>query len=159
MICTNPNTYAFMSYLNQAVELAQTSRQEFAIIPDAAAFWVKAPAPIRLPAVWPIAGELSTPKLMGRFIQAMESSRSTTIFIVQKVEADTLATDADALHPRRAVRQKIYNRRRKWGEFFGPAKTIHETRRSGFILRFTLPRSTANQRRATPGSTPQYPAP
>ena len=45
------------------------------------------------------------------------------------------------------------------GEFFGPAKTIHETTRSGFILRFTLPRSTANQRRATPGSRPRYPAP
>jgi hypothetical protein len=91
MIYTNPNTYAFMSDLNRAVELAQGRRKEFAILPDVAAYWVTAPQQNYLPAVWPIAGELSTPRLMNRFIQAMDARRNQTTFIVQKVETVSLA--------------------------------------------------------------------
>lgn len=92
MIYTNPNTYAFMSDLNRAVEFAQSTQKEFAILPDVAAYWVKAPQQDHLPAVWPHAGELSTPRLMSSFIQAMEARRNSTIFIVQKVEAVSLAS-------------------------------------------------------------------
>ena len=91
MIYTNPNTYAFMSDLNRAIELARGQRKEFAILPDVAAYWVTAPQQNYLPAVWPIAGELSTPRLMNRFIQAMESRRNRIVLIVQKVDTVSLA--------------------------------------------------------------------
>jgi hypothetical protein len=88
MIYTNPNTYAFMRDLNRAIEIAQSKHKEFTILPDVAAYWVTAPQQNHLPAVWPV--ELTT-ALMSRFVQAMESQRNKTIFIVQKVEADSLA--------------------------------------------------------------------
>jgi len=92
-IYTNPNTYEFMKDLGVAVKIAQASQQQYAILPDVAAYWVKAAQQNPLPAVWPLTmEELSEPKLLNRFIEAMEQKRSNTIFIVQKVEAPTLAS-------------------------------------------------------------------
>lgn len=88
LIYTNRNTYEFMKDLKTAVEFVESSGKEYAIITDAAAFWVKAHQENRLPAVWPI--DLSPP-LMNRFIGAMESRRGGTIFIVQKVQTTSLA--------------------------------------------------------------------
>jgi len=91
-IYTNTNTYEFMKDLSAAVRVVQASHKQYAILPDVAAYWVKATQENPLPAVWPITTEeLSKPALAQRFIQAMEQRRSDTIFIVQKVEASTLA--------------------------------------------------------------------
>lgn len=91
-IYTNTNTYEFMKDLAAAVKVVQASHRQYAILPDVAAYWVKATQENPLPAVWPITTEeLSKPALVQRFIQAMEQRRSDTIFIVQKVEAPTLA--------------------------------------------------------------------
>ena len=91
LIYTNPNTFEFMRDLNEAVKFVAAEHKRYAILPDVAAYWVKAPQQNPLPAVWPHAEELSTPVLMDRFINAMEASRTDTIFIVQKVEAKDLA--------------------------------------------------------------------
>ncbi|HBB87659.1 MAG TPA: hypothetical protein DC047_08605 [Blastocatellia bacterium] len=90
-IKTNPNTFDFMRDLNEAVKLVEAEHKRFAILPDVAAYWVKAGQQNPLPAVWPHADELSTTLLMDRFVGAMEASRADTIFIVQKVEAKELA--------------------------------------------------------------------
>jgi hypothetical protein len=92
-IYTNANTYEFMSDLGVAVRAVQASQKQYAILPDVAAYWVKAAQQNPLPDVWPLTWEeLSEPKLLHRFIEAMEQKRSNTIFIVQKVEAPTLAS-------------------------------------------------------------------
>jgi hypothetical protein len=91
MIYTNPNTHAFMSDLQRAVEFVESHKKEYAILPDVTAYYVTARQENHLPAVWPIAGELSNRKLMNRYIEAMEAQRETTIFILQKVEATRLA--------------------------------------------------------------------
>jgi hypothetical protein len=97
LIFTNQNTYAFMNDLRAAVESAKRISPEYAIIPDVAAYWVKAPQQNPLPAVWPHAEELNNQVLMNRFVSAMESRRSNTVFIVQKVEAQSLATGFEPL--------------------------------------------------------------
>jgi hypothetical protein len=91
MIYTNSNTYAFMSDLAGAVEFAQKNNKEYAILPDVAAYWVKSKQQNPLPMVWPVGQEVDKPILLQRFITAMEEKRSSTVFIVQKVEATTLA--------------------------------------------------------------------
>ena len=92
LVYTNGNTYEFMSDLGKAIKLVEESQKAYAIIPDCAAYWVKATQENPLPAVWPITTEeLSKPVLVQRFIEAMEQKRSSTIFIVQKVAATTLA--------------------------------------------------------------------
>ena len=91
-IYTNTNTYEFMKDLGVAVKIVQANQQQYAILPDVAAYWVKANQQNPLPAVWPLTmEELSEPKLLNRFIEAMEQKRGNTIFIVQRVEAPTLA--------------------------------------------------------------------
>ena len=90
-IYTNPNTFAFLSDLNQAVALVKAQHKEYAILPDVAAYWVKATQANPLPAVWPHTDELSSGPLMQRFVDAMEARRGNTVFIVQKVEAKDLA--------------------------------------------------------------------
>jgi len=92
LVYTNGDTYEFMTDLGKAIRLVEGSQMAYAIIPDCAAGWVKATQENPLPAIWPITTEeLSKPALMQRFIEAMEQKRSSTIFIVQKVEATTLA--------------------------------------------------------------------
>jgi len=92
MIYTTPKTYEFMSDLNRAVELVQARQKQYAILPNAAAYWVKATQMNPLPTIWPITvEELNKPELLHRYIDAMEQRRNDTIFIVQKVEATTLA--------------------------------------------------------------------
>jgi hypothetical protein len=90
-IYTNPNTFEFLSDLNWAIKLVKAQNGEYAILPDLAAYWVKAKQQNPLPAVWPQADELSSKVLMTRFIDAMEARRANTVFIVQKVEAKDLA--------------------------------------------------------------------
>ena len=90
-IYTNENTFQFMMDLDHAVELAEHENKLFAILPDVAAYWVKAPQQNPLPAVWPHAEELTKPALLNHYIQAMEERRSDTTFIVQKVDATQLA--------------------------------------------------------------------
>src|SRR6266852_4313355 len=88
---TNPNTFEFMRDLKDAVEFVEAQHRHYAILPDVAAYWAKAPQEDPLPAVWPQADELGKPALIDRFIGVMESRRADTIFIVQKVEATDLA--------------------------------------------------------------------
>ena len=90
-IYTNPNTFAFMQDLDGAVEFVEAEHKHYAILPDVAAYWVKAPQQNPLPAVWPHAEELSNQVLMDRFINALEANRADTILILQKVEAKELS--------------------------------------------------------------------
>lgn len=96
-VYTNPNTFAFMTDLNKAVQFVKGQHKQYAILPDTAAHWVTATQPNPLPAVWPHADELAARPLMDRFIKAMEARRTDTIFIVQKVEAKDLARGFVAL--------------------------------------------------------------
>ena len=91
-IYTNENTFHFLTDLNLAITIVQEQDKEYAILPDVAAHWVKAPQKNPLLAVWPQASELGSRALMMRFLQNMEARRNSTIFIVQKVEAKDLAT-------------------------------------------------------------------
>lgn len=91
-IYTNANTYAFMEDLKRAIELAGKENKEYAIYPNVAAYWVQAPKQNPLPVIWPHEKyELQPPASLNRFIDAIESKRSNTIFIVQKVSAANLA--------------------------------------------------------------------
>jgi hypothetical protein len=91
LIYTDANTYDFMSDLKGAVELAQANDKQYAILPDVAAYWVKTKQKNSLPAAWPLNETLNKPLLMRRFIEAMEKGRGSTVFIVQKFQASTLA--------------------------------------------------------------------
>jgi hypothetical protein len=91
-IYTNQNTFAFMSDLKRAVALVAEENKEYAILPNVAAYWIQSPQKNPLPADWPHEKyELKNPTVMKRFIEALESKRNSTIFIVQKVSAATLA--------------------------------------------------------------------
>ena len=91
-IYTNSNTYEFMYDLKRAVELAENENKEYTILPNVAAYWVESAEENPLPIVWPDeADELKQPAVMKRFIEAMETNRNSTIFIVQKVSAASLA--------------------------------------------------------------------
>lgn len=91
-IFTNPNTFEFMSDLQMAVGLAERENKQYAILPDVAAHWVKSPQGNPLPADWPQGIELKNQALLDDFIKTMEAKRAGTVFIVQKVEAEKLAS-------------------------------------------------------------------
>ena len=65
--------------------------REYAILPDAAIYWVKAPQKNPLPTSWPLDFELSTPELFNRFTQALETRRGRLTILVAKVKGFNLA--------------------------------------------------------------------
>jgi len=89
-IYTNRNTADFLRDLNDAVDFVKKRHKQYAIIPDAAAYWVRSPQRNPYPGVWPLAYELQTPALMNRYIAGMDARRGDTIVITQKVAADRL---------------------------------------------------------------------
>jgi len=91
-IYTNANTFDFINDLNHAVALAAKENKEYAILPNAAAYWVQSPQENPLPVIWPHEKyELKQPEIMKRMIEALESKRTNIVLIVQKVSAAKLA--------------------------------------------------------------------
>lgn len=83
MIKTNPVTYQYMKELHDEVDRLQG--REYAVLPDAAIWWVKSPQKNPLPTSWPLDFELGTPALFDRFVQALETRRGRTVFLLAKV--------------------------------------------------------------------------
>jgi len=73
MIRTNPVTFQYLKELHDLIQ--PLNGREYAILPDAAIYWVKAPQKNPLPTSWPLDFELSTPELFNRFTQALEARR------------------------------------------------------------------------------------
>jgi hypothetical protein len=83
LIRTNPATFQYMKELHDVVDRLQG--REYAVLPDAAIWWVKAPQRNPLPTSWPLDFELGTPALFDRFVQALEARRGRTVILVAKV--------------------------------------------------------------------------
>lgn len=95
-IRTNVNTYQFLVDLQRATKVALDSAKLYAIIPDCAGYWVKAPEANPLPIDWPQHIELNNQQLVDMVIHTLNAKRSAEVVIVQKVEAEVLA---DGFHP------------------------------------------------------------
>ena len=89
-IRTNQNTYSFLVDLQNAIRLSKNFGKTYAIIPDCAGRWVKAPQINPLPVDWVQGIELNKPALISRVIQDLELLRRTNIVIVQKADAKKL---------------------------------------------------------------------
>jgi hypothetical protein len=89
LIYTNANTHAFMVDLQTAIRRARG--QPYAIIPDVAGYWVKAPQVNPLPLDWAQGVELNQPALAARVTAALERQRGSLVIIVQRVAAGALA--------------------------------------------------------------------
>ncbi len=113
---TNPNTFAFLADLQQAVALARQFPDPYAIVPDLPGYWAAAAQPNPLPIDWAKDTELPKESLLRRVTDALDAQRGRLTVIVQKVEAFPLRSGfkplasndkfAVARHVRRAfVRQ------------------------------------------------------
>jgi hypothetical protein len=89
LIYTNANTAAFMADLQTAIH--HTNGQRYAIVPDIAGYWVKAPQVNPLPLDWAQGVELNQPALAARVTAALERQRGQLVIIVQRVAAGALA--------------------------------------------------------------------
>jgi hypothetical protein len=92
MIRTNPVTFEYMKELHDLTQ--QVEGREYAILPDAAIYWVKARQNNPLPTSWPLDFELSTPALFNRFTQALETRRGRLTILVAKVKGFNLVNKA-----------------------------------------------------------------
>jgi hypothetical protein len=92
MIRTNPATCEYMKELHDLVQ--QLNGREYAVLPDAAIYWVKAPQKNPLPTSWPLDFELSTPALFNRFTRALEDRRGRLTILVAKVKGFELVNKA-----------------------------------------------------------------
>ena len=88
MIRTNPVTYEYLKELHDTIE--QLQGREYAIIPDDAIYWVKAPQPNRIPSDWPQDIELPTPAFFNRVTRSLESQRGRLTILVSKVTGFSL---------------------------------------------------------------------
>jgi len=88
MIRTNPVTYEYMKELHDTIEGLQG--REYAIIPDASIYWVKAPQKNRIPTDWPQDIELPTPALFNRVTRSLESQHGRLVILVAKVTGFSL---------------------------------------------------------------------
>jgi hypothetical protein len=88
LIRTNPVTYEYMKELHDTIE--QLQGREYAIIPDAAIYWIKSPQKNPLPTSWPLDFELAGPELFDRFTQALEVRRGRVVILLAKVKGFNL---------------------------------------------------------------------
>lgn len=88
LLRTNPVTYEYLKELHDTVE--GLHGQEYAIIPDDAIYWVKAPQKNRIPTDWPQDIELPTPALFNRVTGSLESQRGRLVILVAKVTGFSL---------------------------------------------------------------------
>ena len=94
-IRTGPNTAVFLRDLERAVALA--GDRPFAIIPDLAAYWVKAGARNTLPMDWPLGDILIRDELIERVTGTLAGGDRPQVVLVQKVRANALARGFIAL--------------------------------------------------------------
>ncbi len=97
LLRTNLNTAAFLTDLRHAIALAGGER--YAIVPDLAAWWVRAPQLNPLLLDWPQDTELGSPRLFQRVIRDLGSRRGRLTVIVQKCEAYPLCDGFIELRP------------------------------------------------------------
>lgn len=93
LIYTNPQTYAFLEDIGEGSRMAEQRGKEYAIIPQAAGYWVQAEQTNPLPLDWPWSVELGTPELNERVEQDLAAERGETLVLAQKVDAFELAYD------------------------------------------------------------------
>lgn len=88
-LLTNQDTYDFLVDLNAAI--GKAGGGHYAVLPDVAGYWVKATALNPLPTDWPNWIELGRPELLARVTGRMDAERPGMVFIVQKIDAFSLA--------------------------------------------------------------------
>lgn len=86
-IKTNPNTYAFLADLQQAVAQARQYPDPYAILPDIPGYWARAAQRNPLPIDWAKDTELPDSFLLQRLTDAIDAQRPHLTVIVQKVQA------------------------------------------------------------------------
>lgn len=114
---TNAATHAFLLDLRRAAEDARRQGLGYAVVPDGAGWWAKAPQPNPLPLDWPQQTELAVPHTRRRVYERLDALRGTHVVLVQRVEARTLAERNLALDTARyAVVRHVRQRFTKVGE-------------------------------------------
>ena len=116
LIKTNRNTYLLLKDLEVARDMAKDKEKSYAIIPDAAANWIKSSQPNPLSIDWPQSTELGRQELRDRIIGDLEGHRGRLIVIVQKYRAASLASGFSLLPDRYYVVQYIQSHWSKTGE-------------------------------------------
>jgi hypothetical protein len=86
---TNPNTFEVLSDLRGLVD--QLNGRRYALVVDFPGWWAKSAQANPSPTDWPQSIELCTEGLQDRFSSRMVALRGNTVFVVQKVQATTLA--------------------------------------------------------------------
>jgi hypothetical protein len=95
LIYTNPTTYAFLDDIGEGRRIAEERGKQYAIIPQAAGYWVLAEQTNPLPIDWPWSVELGTQELNDRVKDDLENERGETVVLAQKVDAFELAYDPE----------------------------------------------------------------
>lgn len=114
-IRTGEVTFEFLRDLQEAVRMC--GDKEHAVIPDLAAYWIRAAQRNPLSIDWAFEGELPTKPLMDRAIGDVESRRGQVVVIVQKIPAAALGGREPAGFPNLPdVRAHVIRNWRKVGE-------------------------------------------
>ncbi len=96
LIYTGRNTYEFLEDLQRAVRAA--GDMKVAVVPECAAFWIRARQPNPLPLDWLLHLEMSRPELLERVAASLREDREGRRLLVQKIAAIPIATGFQPLH-------------------------------------------------------------
>ena len=88
-IRTNPSTARLLASLGEAE--ARCGSRPYAVVPDCAAWWVRAPGVNPLPADWLSNTEISRPELFMRVVRALEAGRGSRLVILEKWRVASIA--------------------------------------------------------------------
>lgn len=116
LIRTNDNTYSFLMDLQDAKNMVKSEGKNYCIIPDVAANWVRSLQRNPLSIDWPQETELGNQELVDRVVGDLEADRGRVIVIVQKYEANELASGLAPLSDSYAVVHYVRSNFRKVGE-------------------------------------------
>ena len=94
-IRTNLATFEYMKDIHDIVK--GLGGREYAIIPEAAIYWVKAPQRNPLPSDWPQDIELGTPGLFERVVHALEIRRGRLVILASKVGCAGLSSTQEPI--------------------------------------------------------------
>ncbi|MSQ84965.1 MAG: hypothetical protein EXR77_19175 [Myxococcales bacterium] len=90
-IRTDEKTYALLGDLQGAIHREKGMGKIYAILPDLAGYWVKAPETNPLPIDWALSTELPNELLTNKVIDSLNAKRGSIVVLIQKVRADTIA--------------------------------------------------------------------
>ena len=104
-IRTNPNTFAYVAGIDEAVKWAQRARPDSAVgmVPDLSQFWVTFPRPNPLSSDWPIDGELLNDRVRERLRREVLDCRGRVVFVVAKYRGETMSIRPTPFRPGKSV--------------------------------------------------------